>query len=197
MRLRRLRPLAAFLLLCAVLSAQAAPPPPQDGKAMSGFSAARAEQQRALESRFDALLKRENLREWMRRLSARPHHVGSAHDKDNAEFMAGLFRSWGYDVQVETFDVLFPTPKTRVLELTAPGRYAARLGEPTLREDATSSQTAEQLPVYNAYSIDGDVTGQLVYVNYGVPRDYEELERRGIDVRGKVVLARYGGSWRG
>src|SRR3954471_14463135 len=164
MRQVRPRPLAALLLLCALLSAQAAPPP-QDGKTMSGFSAARAGQQRALEARFDALLKKENLREWMRRLSSRPHHVGSPHDKDNAEFMAGLFRSWGYDAQVETFDVLFPTPKTRVLELTAPEHfdYAARLSEPALKEDATTSQNSEQLPVYNAYSIDGDVTGQLVY----------------------------------
>ena len=197
MLLRRLRPLAALLLLCAVLSAQAALP--QDGKPLSGFGAASAQQQRVLEARFDALLKKENLREWMRRLSSRPHHVGSAHDRDNAEFMVGLFRSWGYDAQIETFDVLFPTPKVRVLELTAPEyfNYAARLSEPQLKEDATSSQTSEQLPVYNAYSIDGDVRGQLVYVNYGVPRDYEELERRGIDVKGKIVLARYGGSWRG
>ena len=192
MRLLRPRPLAAVLLLCSLVSAQS-----QDVKPLSGFGPARAGQQRALESRFDSLLKKENLREWMRRLSARPHHVGSPHDRDNAEFMAGLFRSWGYDAQVETFDVLFPTPKVRVLELTAPERYAARLSEPALKEDATSSQTSEQLPVYNAYSIDGDVTGQLVYVNYGVPRDYEELERRGIDVKGKVVLARYGGAWRG
>ncbi|HEX7318281.1 MAG TPA: M28 family metallopeptidase [Pyrinomonadaceae bacterium] len=192
MRLRRPRPLAAILLLCAVLSAQA-----QNVKPMSGFAPARAERQRALEARFDALLKKDNLREWMKRMSSRPHHVGSEHDLDNAGFMADLFRSWGYDAEVETFDVLFPTPKTRVLELTAPARYAARLGEPALKEDKTSGQTAEQLPVYNAYSIDGDVTGQLVYVNYGVPRDYDELERRGIDVKGKIVLARYGGSWRG
>src|SRR5215212_9833557 len=192
MRLRRPRPLAALFLLCTLVPARA-----QDGKPMSGFGPARAGQQRALEARFDSLLKKENLREWNRRLSSRPHHVGSPHDRDNAEFMAGLFRSWGYDTQVESFDVLFPTPKTRVLELTAPERHAARLSEPALKEDATSGQTSEQLPVYNAYSIDGDVTGRLVYVNYGVPRDYEELERRGIDVKGKVVLARYGGSWRG
>src|SRR4029079_12724119 len=117
-------------------------------KPLSGFAPARAEQQRALEARFDSLLKKENLREWMRRLSSRPHHVGSPHDKDNAEFMAGLFRSWGYDAQVETFDVLFPTPKTRVLELTAPIHfdYGARLSEPALKEDATSAQTSEQLP---------------------------------------------------
>jgi N-acetylated-alpha-linked acidic dipeptidase len=195
MRLLRLRPLAALALLCALVSAQAAPPAEEKG--LSGFTPEGAARQRALEARFDSLLKKENLREWMRRLSARPHHVGSPHDKDNVEFMAGLFRSWGYDARIETFDVLFPTPKVRLLEMTAPERYTARLGEPALGEDATSAQASEQLPVYNAYSIDGDVTGQLVYVNYGVPRDYEELERRGIDVKGKIVLARYGGSWRG
>jgi N-acetylated-alpha-linked acidic dipeptidase len=190
-----LRPLAPFFLLCALLSAQAAPP--FDEKTLTGFDREGSERQRALEARFDSLLKKENLREWMKRLSARPHHVGSAYDKENAEFMLGLFRSWGYDAQIESFDVLFPTPRTRVLELTAPERYTARLAEPPLQEDSTSGQTAEQLPIYNAYSIDGDVTGQLVYVNYGVPRDYEELERRGVDVKGKIVIARYGGSWRG
>jgi N-acetylated-alpha-linked acidic dipeptidase len=196
MRLRHhLRPLAALFLLCALVSAYAAPPP--EDKTLTGFGPEAAGRQRALEARFDSLLKKENLREWMKRLSSRPHHVGSPHDRENAEFMAGLFRSWGYDAQVETFDVLFPTPKVRLLEMTSPERYTARIAEPPLKEDATSSQTAEQLPVYNAYSIDGDVTGQLVYVNYGVPRDYDELERRGIDVKGRVVLARYGGSWRG
>jgi N-acetylated-alpha-linked acidic dipeptidase len=195
MRLRSFRPFAAVLLLCAILSTHAAPP--FDEKPLTGFRAESAGAQRALEARFDSMLKKDEMREWMRRLSARPHHVGSAYDKDNADFMAGLFRSWGYDAQVERFDVLFPTPKTRVLELTAPTTYAARLAEPTLKEDATSGQTSEQLPTYNAYSKDGDVTAQLVYVNYGVPRDYEELERRGVDVKGKIVIARYGGSWRG
>jgi N-acetylated-alpha-linked acidic dipeptidase len=195
MRLRFLRYLAPLFLLCVLISAQAATL--FEEKTLTGFDREGSERQRTLEARFDSLLKKENLREWMKRLSARPHHVGSAYDRENAEFMAGLFRSWGYDAQVESFDVLFPTPRTRVLELTAPERYTARLAEPALKEDATSGQTAEQLPTYNAYSIDGDVTGPLVYVNYGVPRDYEELERRGVDVKGKIVIARYGGSWRG
>ncbi|MDT7778198.1 MAG: N-acetylated-alpha-linked acidic dipeptidase [Acidobacteriota bacterium] len=195
MRLRLLRYLAPLFLLCALLSAQAAPL--FEEKTLTGFDRESSERERALEARFDSLLKKENLREWMKRLSARPHHVGSAYDRENAEFLAGLFRSWGYDAQIESFDVLFPTPKTRLLEMNAPEKYTARLAEPTLSEDTTSGQTAEQLPVYNAYSIDGDVTGQLVYVNYGVPRDYEELERRGVDVKGKIVIARYGGSWRG
>jgi N-acetylated-alpha-linked acidic dipeptidase len=166
-------------------------------KVLMGFSVDGSAQQKSLEAKFDASLKRENLREWMRRLSARPHHVGSLHGKQNAEFMLALFKSWGFNAQIEQFDVLFPTPKTRVLEMVSPERFTARLEEPALKEDATSNQKSEQLPTYNAYSIDGDVTGDVVYVNYGVPADYEELEKRGIDVRGKIALARYGGSWRG
>jgi N-acetylated-alpha-linked acidic dipeptidase len=185
-------------VLAVALAARAtAETTPNSPAALLGFSEARAGEQRTLEGRFDSALQATDLRDWMRRLSARPHHVGSPYDKDNAEFMAGLFRSWGYQTQIESFKVLFPTPKTRLLEMVAPSRFTAALAEPPLAEDSTSGQTAEQLPTYNAYSIDGDVTGELVYVNYGVPKDYEELERRGIDVKGKIAVARYGGSWRG
>jgi N-acetylated-alpha-linked acidic dipeptidase len=169
----------------------------RDNRQLLGFSREGSAQQRELETRFDALLKKENLREWMKRLSARPHHVGSAYGKDNAEFIASQFRSWGYDTEIERFDVLFPTPKTRLLEMVAPEKFTAKIAEPALNEDETSGQTSEQLPVYNAYSVDGDVTGQLVYVNYGVPKDYDALAERGVDVKGKIVIARYGGSWRG
>jgi N-acetylated-alpha-linked acidic dipeptidase len=150
-------------------------------------------EQRALEERFDAALQRSNLGEWMERLAARPHHVGSAQGRSNALFMAELFESWGYETRVEEFRVLFPTPKRRALTLLAPERFEARLEEPVL--DAAAS--AGKLPGYNAYSPDGDVTGPLVYVNYGIPEDYEELARRGIDVAGRIVIARYGASWRG
>ena len=177
------------LLLATVLSA-ATPP-----KTIFGF--ADPAKELALEARFDAALNRENMRAWMKRLSARPHHVGSPYGKENAEYIASQFRSWGYETQIERFDVLFPTPKTRVVELIAPQQFTAKLVEPPLAEDATSNQTSEMLPPFNAYSIDGDVTGDLVYVNYGIPKDYEVLERNGVDVRGKIVIARYGGSWRG
>jgi N-acetylated-alpha-linked acidic dipeptidase len=133
----------------------------------------------------------------MERLSARPHHVGSAYDKDNAEWILARFKEWGWDAQIETFSVLFPTPKERVLELVAPTHFTAKLDEPALPVDPTSSQKTEQLPTFNAYSIDGDVIGPLVYVNYGRPEDYEVLERYGVSVRGAIVLARYGESWRG
>jgi N-acetylated-alpha-linked acidic dipeptidase len=164
---------------------------------MLGFSAEHAARQRALEARFDATLTREDLRDWMKRLAARPHHIGSAYDKENADFIAAQFRSWGYDTEIETFDVLYATPKTRVLEMTAPAKFTAKLAETPLAEDSTSGQTNEQLPTFNVYSIDGDVTGPLVYVNYGVPKDYEALAEHGVDVKGKIAIARYGGSWRG
>jgi len=160
------------------------------------FGFADPAKQHALEAQFDAKLNADNLRTWMKRLTARPHHVGSPYGRENAEYIASLFRSWGYETTIERFDVLFPTPKVRIVELIAPERYVAKLVEPALKEDATSNQ-AEILPPFNAYSVDGDVTGDLVYVNYGVPKDYEVLERNGIDVRGKIVIARYGGSWRG
>ncbi|HET7435472.1 MAG TPA: transferrin receptor-like dimerization domain-containing protein [Thermoanaerobaculia bacterium] len=182
------RTLAVALLIATTVSAQSAAP------TIFGFADASKEQ--ALESRYDAQLDRANLRTWMQRLSARPHHVGSAYGKENAEFMAGLFRSWGYETELARYDVMFPTPKTRVLELLAPETYTAKLTEPPVKEDA-ASQLGDMLPPYNAYSIDGDVTGELVYVNYGVPADYEVLERNGVDVRGKIAIARYGHSWRG
>jgi len=188
---------ASRLLLSALAAASLLSAAPPDDQALLGFDGPGAEAERRLEERLDALVRAENLRDSLKRLAARPHHLGSPYDKENAEFIAAQFSSWGYETRIEEFQVLFPTPKVRILELTAPTAFKASLAEPPLAEDATSGQTAEQLPVYNAYSIDGDVSGELVYVNYGVPKDYEELERRGIDVKGKIVIARYYGSWRG
>ncbi len=169
--------------------------PPEER--LAGFTEQGSAAQRGLEERFDGRLRADNLREWMKRMTARPHHTGSPYGRELAEFAAGLFRSWGYETAIERFEVLFPTPRERVVELLGPVSFRARLTEPPLAEDATSAQHAEHLPTYNAYSVDGDVTGELVYVNYGLPADYEELQRRGIEVRGRIVLARYGGSWRG
>ncbi|HLB00539.1 MAG TPA: M28 family metallopeptidase [Bacteroidota bacterium] len=151
----------------------------------------------ARESSFDSTLSADSLMGWMKILSARPHHAGSPYGKQNAEFIADRFRAWGFETKIEQFDVLFPVPISRALEMLEPRKFSATLAEPPLGEDATSGQTPEQLPTYNVYSADGDVTAELVYVNYGVPDDYTELERRGIDVAGKIVIARYGGSWRG
>ena len=193
-----LRPLqfAIILGLCITpLYAQKEPAGQQSP--LLGFDLDGSTRERALEKQFDSFIRKDDLRDWMKRLSARPHHLGSAYDKENAEFIASLFRSWGFDTAIERFDVLFPTPKTRILEMTAPQKFIAKLEEPVLPEDATSGQKSEQLPVYNAYSTNGNVTGELVYANYGNQQDYEELARRGIDARGKIVIVRYGNSFRG
>jgi N-acetylated-alpha-linked acidic dipeptidase len=151
----------------------------------------------AWDATFRGLTEAKSIGEFMRTLSARPHHLGSSYGKQNAEWILARFKEWGWDARIETYDVLFPTPKERVLELLEPTKFKASLEEPPVAVDPTSSQKSEQLPSFNAYSIDGDVTGPLVYVNYGRPSDYEELERRGISVNGAIVIARYGASWRG
>jgi N-acetylated-alpha-linked acidic dipeptidase len=162
-----------------------------------GYSPNSAQSEREWELKFRAIPDPANLREYMRKLSARPHHVGSPYDKDNAEWILAHFKEWGLDAHIERFDVLFPTPKIRVLEMVAPTKFTAKLEEPALAIDPTSNQKSEQLPTYNAYSIDGDVTAPLVFVNYGLPEDYEKLDRLGISVKGAIVIAKYLHSWRG
>ncbi|HQT94343.1 MAG TPA: transferrin receptor-like dimerization domain-containing protein [Thermoanaerobaculaceae bacterium] len=170
---------------------------PADKPGLAGFSDVSARVEREWEAKFRAIPDPANLRAYVKRLSARPHAVGSAYDKDNAEWILSQFKAWGLEAKIETFDVLFPTPKERRLEMIAPTRFVAALQEPAVAVDPTSGQTKEQLPTYNAYSADGDVTGPLVYVNYGVPDDYDRLQRLGVSVKGAVVIARYGHSWRG
>ena len=146
---------------------------------------------------FRAIPEARNIGEYVRIMSARPHHLGSPYGRENAEWMLAKFKEWGWDTRIENYDVLFPTPTERLVEMVAPTRVRLSLEEPAVRVDPTSSQKAEQIPSFNAYSVDGDVTGPLVYVNYGRPVDYEELDRRGISVKGAIVIARYGASWRG
>src|SRR5215210_501950 len=169
----------------------------QSKEQLRGFSDASARTQREWERKFAAVPDPDSLREYMRVLSARPHHLGSPADSVNAEWILNKFKSWGLDATIETFQVLFPTPVGRVVELVGPERFVARLREPAMPGDPTTSQQKEQLPTYNAYSPDGDVTAPLVFVNYGVPEDYDRLQRLGISVKGAIVIAKYGKSWRG
>ena len=158
---------------------------------------AAAQQGQAWDVRFRAIPDARNIGEYVRIMSARPHHLGSPYGKQTAEWILARFKEWGWDAQIENYDVLFPTPKERLVEMVEPTTFRLALEEPPVAVDPTSSQKAEQLPPFNAYSIDGDVTGPLIYVNYGLPSDYEELDRRGISVKGAIVIARYGASWRG
>jgi N-acetylated-alpha-linked acidic dipeptidase len=163
---------------------------------ITGFTNASTAKELQIERTFDASLNAARIGETIKELSAFPHNLGSVGSKAVAEKILQKYKSYGLDAHIETFTVLYPTPKTRVLELTEPTHYSALLKEPALTEDATSGQV-NQLPTYNAWSADGDVSGQLVFVNYGLPEDYETLAKMGIDVRGKIVIAKYGRSWRG
>ncbi|HSZ62257.1 MAG TPA: transferrin receptor-like dimerization domain-containing protein [Terriglobales bacterium] len=195
-----MRPFFAIVLIFTMIVPSlsfGADPASSNPAGLVGYSPRSGQNEREWEGKFRAIPDPANLREYMRRLSARPHHVGSPYDKDNAEWILAHFKDWGLDAHIERFDVLFPTPKVRVLEMLAPTKFTAKLEEPALAVDPTSNQKSEQLPTYNAYSIDGDVTGPLVFVNYGLPEDYEKLDRLGISVKGAIVIAKYYHSWRG
>jgi len=196
--LNRLGCSALIVLICAQLAFPQVPAEkPGGASGLRGFSQEHSRIERDWESKFKAGISRDILRDSMQRLTARPHHVGSAYDKDNAEWILARFKEWGFDAKIETFQVLFPTPKERVVELVAPTRFRTKLQEPIIPQDPTTNQISEQLPTYNAYSIDGDVTAPLVYVNYGNREDYEQLDRMGVSVKGAIVIARYGEGWRG
>ena len=163
---------------------------------LTGFRAASSSAELQREKALDAAIDPAEMRSWLEQLSAEPNQVGSPHDKANADFMLAKFKEWGWDARIETFYVLYPTPKSETLELVAPVAYTAKLKESPVEGDRTSDHTGG-LPPYNVYGGDGDVIADLVYVNYGMPADYIELERRGIDAKGKIVITRYGGGWRG
>jgi N-acetylated-alpha-linked acidic dipeptidase len=178
----------SLLMVNSILRGQSAMP--------SGFSDTSASEELKKEKKFDEFISRENIGMTIRDLSSVPHHVGSAGSKLVAEKIQRKFRDYGFDVHIDEYQVLFPQPKIRILEMISPQSYHALLKEPALKEDATSGQK-DQLPTFNAWSADGNVSAEIVYVNYGLQADYEELAKLGIDVKGKIVIARYGQSWRG
>lgn len=183
-------PCLAFAVLAAGCLAATEP-------TLLGFQPARVPAQLEREQRFDGMLNPADLDTWLATMAAQPNHVGSPHDKWNADFTLEQFKAWGWDAHLEVFQVLYPTPKSIHLEMVAPTTYVARNHEPVIAGDRASAEAKDPLPPYNAYGADGDVTAEVVYVNRGMPDDYKELERHGISVKGRIVLARYGGGWRG
>lgn len=161
-----------------------------------GFTAEEAREREAFELRLRATAEANKIREFMTKMASEPHHAGSPASRAVAEYALERFKEFGLDARIESFDALIPYPTQRSLELIAPVRYVARLREPVIKDDPDSSD-ANQLPTFNAYSGNGDVTAEVVYANYGLPEDYAFLRMRGVDVKGRVVLVRYGRSFRG
>ncbi|PPT39018.1 folate hydrolase [Xanthomonas arboricola] len=187
----------AWLLALAFVAPSLAAQPAAQPAALPGYDTAAAQAQRALEARFDSGLKDADYRGWLKQWASAPNHVGAPHNLENARDLQNRLRGYGWDARIETFQVLWPSPRSSQLELLGAKPYVARLKEPPLPGDSTSTQTENVLPPYVIYGGNGDVTGDLVYVNYGIAEDYEALARNGVDVRGKIVIARYGKGWRG
>jgi N-acetylated-alpha-linked acidic dipeptidase len=186
-----------YRTVASVLALLLAPGVAAAAPGMLGFTPTSADAERALEARFDAALSPAAIDARLKTLSAAPNNVGSPHDKANAEFVLAQLKSWGWDARIETFQVLYPTPLAESLELLGPAPFKATLNEPPIPGDASSAVRENALPPYLVYAADGDVTGDLVYVNYGAPDDYKALARLGVDVKGKIVIVRYGSIWRG
>ena len=150
-----------------------------------------------LQQKFDAAISPATLGDMLKHMAAEPNHVGSPHDKANAEWILAQFKSWGWDAHIETFRVLYPTPIRETVELLGAKPFRAMLQEPPIKGDSSATARQPALPAYLAYQGDGDVTAGLVYVNYGMKEDYDALQKLGVSVKGKIVIARYGSGWRG
>jgi N-acetylated-alpha-linked acidic dipeptidase len=164
--------------------------------AFPGLAVAAAEPT-AMEKSFDASISSADQMVWLKDMSSEPNHVGAPHNKANAEATLAKFKAWGWDARIEQFDVMYPTPISTTVEIVTPDKVVLGGQEPAIPEDSTSGNLKDALPPYVAFQGDGDVTAPVVYVNYGLPADYEALARRGVTVKGKIALARYGGGWRG
>jgi N-acetylated-alpha-linked acidic dipeptidase len=188
---RRSLSLVLFCFVCASTVT-----PRAQTQSLRGFPDDAVAQQRQREEQFRAVPDSARLKEYMIAMAGDPHVAGQPSSRRVAEYALGKFRSWGLDARIETFEALMPWPKERVVAMTGPAKHTMALAEPVVADDPDSSD-ADQTPTFNAYSADGDASGQIVYVNYGMPADYEQLDKLGVSVKGRIVLARYGGGWRG
>jgi N-acetylated-alpha-linked acidic dipeptidase len=184
-----------ILASCALLSGLTLAYPAAH-ESIRGFDAASLDTELAWEQQARAIPDPGRIRKTVEKLSAQPHLAGTPQSKQTADYLLNQLREFGLDAHIEQFEAMLPQPKARSLEMISPVPFRAKLEEPPIARDKYSSD-AGIVPTFNAYSGDGDVTASLVYVNYGTPADYETLKQRGIDVAGKIVIARYGGSWRG
>jgi N-acetylated-alpha-linked acidic dipeptidase len=182
----------SLLLIITILSPSLAL-----AQTIDGFSPRQSEAQRRLETQYRAVPSPASAREELRRLTSEAHIAGSPEDYATAIYVRDEMRSFGLASDLKEYQVLLPYPRTpSIVELVAPRRERLQVRENVLREDPSSS-SRKIVPLYNGYGASGDITAPLVYVNYGLPNDYEALKSAGVDVKGKIAIARYGNSFRG
>ncbi|MBM3807049.1 MAG: M28 family peptidase [Acidimicrobiia bacterium] len=186
------RALPSLLLITFAL--WSAPGPAAQSRPIRGFPDDAVAAQRQREEQFRKFPDSARLKEYMEAMAGDSHVAGQPSSKRVADYALAKFKSFGLDARLEEFEALMPWPIETTVEVVGPEKYTLRVKEPVLPEDPDSG---DQTPLYNAYSADGDVTAEVVYVNYGMPADYERLKELGVDVKGKIVIARYGAGWRG
>jgi N-acetylated-alpha-linked acidic dipeptidase len=164
---------------------------------LDGFSANTSATQRRWEELFRSVPAPTSAREHLRRLTLEPHIAGTKEDYATAVYVRDQMKSYGLNAELKEYNVWLPYPKTTpIVELITQRRQRLSVTEAIVPGDPTSSNP-KITPLFNGYSASGDVTGPLVYANYGLPGDYEELKKVGVDVKGKIVIVRYGNSFRG
>ena len=182
-------------VLLAALAVSAGPvssPPPS----LTGFTPQRSAWQREFEQRLLTLPQPSECEEIHREVTRAPHIAGTEGNSRVAEYLAAEYKKAGWDVEMPAYDVLLSYPKSAALEIVAEPSIALARGEPPIPEDPDTAVPEAAIP-WNAYSPSAEVTGEVLYVNYGRPEDYERLKAMGVDARGKIVLARYSHGYRG
>jgi N-acetylated-alpha-linked acidic dipeptidase len=164
--------------------------------ALQGFSEEQSAREREYEAAFQALVSADSCRAQSRRLTEEPHVAGTAASLAVADYIASEYGSYGLDVTPYDYEVYLPFPEEVSVTLVSPAPVYEVVGREEPWEWDKDS-FGDVIAGYNAYAPDGDVTAQLVYVNRGLPEDYDALDEMGISVAGKVCIARYGESYRG
>ena len=189
--------LVGFLLIASEHPHIASSQTSTGSNGLDGFSVSSGVDQRRFEEQFRAIPAANSAREHLRRLTAEPHVAGTKEDYATAIYVRDQIRSYGIPAELKEYDVLLPYPRLpSVVEIIFPRREKLTVKEAVIPEDPTAANP-RIIPLFNGYSPSGDVTAPLVYVNYGLPPDYEALKKNGVSVKGKIVLARYGNSFRG
>lgn len=191
------RSIGFSLLLMSVVVSQSLGLAQNRSSVIEGFTPDGSAAERKLEEQFRAVPQPTTAREELRHLTAEAHIAGSPEDYATAVYVRDQMRSFGLQSDLKEYQVLLPYPRTpSIVELVAPRRERLQVREDVIPEDPSSS-SKKIVPLYNGYGTSGDLTASLVYVNYGLPGDYEELRKAGVDVKGKIAIARYGNSFRG
>lgn len=163
---------------------------------ISGFFPERVKPERELESKLQSIPDAAHAESNLRHLTNQPHRAGTEASHQVAEWLRDQYRSFGFDAEIVSYSVWMAEPREVKLDLVAPAKKALATPEQPVEVDK-DTEDPRAVMAFNTYSPSGEVTAPVVYVNYGTPEDYAELDSLGVSVQGKIAIARYGHNYRG